>query len=272
MTNKFLQFAAKISVFVRAEKTFMRIGSKRRLSLRVRLSAALAAATLPFAFVFLFADLWVYQPLQVELRALSSDIEHRWESVGRLQLALTRSAMPVNDYLIHGRVGERSQFQRLAAQVEAAFAALSANTPFVHKTERELLDTLRERWRLVRLRGEQILQLDEAGRYSMRAADTMENFDAELDLIVDASDELLEHVRAELQQARAKTELRGARLNWFVTLAAAMATLITLSMVVYLNHTLQAPYARRAGDDLPDDDASLTPPDEPSPQRAAAKD
>jgi hypothetical protein len=251
----------------------MRIGSKPRLSLRVRLSAALAAATLPFAFVFLFADLWVYQPLQVELRALSSDIEHRWESVGRLQLALTRSAMPVNDYLIHGRVEERGQFQRLAAQVEAAFATLSANTPFVHKTERELLDTLRERWRLVRQRGEQVLQLDTPARYSIRTADTMENFDAELDLIVDASDELLEHVRAELQQARAKTELRGARLNWFVTLAAAMATLITLSMVVYLNHTLQAPYARRAGDELPEDnEAPLTPPAEPSPRRAAATD
>lgn len=245
----------------------MRIGSRRSLSLRLRLSLALAAATLPFAFVFLFADLWVYQPLQGDLRALSSDIEHRWESVGRLQLALTRSAMPVNDYLIHGRVKERGQFQRLASQVEAAFAALSANTPFVHKTERELLDTLRERWRLVRQRGEEILQLDAPSRRSMLAADTMEDFDAELDLIVDACDELLEHVRAELHEARAKTELRGARLNWFVTLAAAMATLITLTMVVYLNHALQAPFTERA-----DDDATLTPPVEPSPRRAAAKD
>jgi hypothetical protein len=226
-----------------------------RLPLRLRVSLALAAATLPFALVYLLADRWVYQPLQSEIRALSIEIEHRYESVGRLQLALTRSAMPVNDYLIHGRSEERGQYQRLSAQVDAAFAILNSNTPFVHKTERQLLDTLRERWRLVRQRGEQILQLDRKNRQSFLAADAMEDFDNELDLIVDASDELLEHVRAELQEARAKIELRGARLDWFVTLAAGLATVITLTMVLYLGQTLRAPFNERAEDEVPADDA-----------------
>lgn len=210
---------------------------------RWRLGALLALATVPFLLVLVLAYYWVLRPLDDELRLLSRDIETRFEGVARLQVALARAAMPVNDYLINGRVSERRQFQWQAGRVEAAFALLRGTIENEHRQEIEHVAALYERWHRVSRQGEALLALDERARRENAAASAMKEFDATLDDIVDATDNLLAHVREELARARDALALRRERLTWFVVLALFLATMVTLVTVLALSQRLTRPDA-----------------------------
>lgn len=217
--------------------------------IRFRLGLLLGAAVAPFLVVLLMANFWVYQPLQREVSLLSRDIETRFDGVARLQLVLTRSAMPVNDYLIHGHESERREYQLLAGQVEAAFALVRASVSSVHPRVLERVDRLYSRWhQSVRL-GEAILGFPPGGRNSPLVAAAMEDYDRHLDQLVDDTGELLDHVRKELAQTRDQLESRRDRMTWFVLLAAFLATMVTLSAIMYLSQRVIPPLARRLQED-----------------------
>lgn len=212
---------------------------------RLQLGLLLAAAVTPFMLILVMAYFWVYQPLQDEVRLLSRDIETRFEGVARLQVALVRSAMPVNDYLIHGHEAERREYQLLIGRVEAAFALLRGSIDGVHKQELDHVASLYSRWQRASRQGESILTLDAQARRTPQAAMAMESFDANLDRLVDESDDLLDHVRKELGRSRDQLELRRERLTWFVTLSTLVATMITLATVMYLSQRVIRPLASR---------------------------
>ena len=213
-------------------------------SVRFRLGLLLAAAVLPFILVLLVAHFWVYQPLQADIQLLSRDIETRFDGVTRLQLILTRSAMPVNDYLVHGQAAERHEYLMLLGQVEAAFAVMRASVDGAHPIEHEELDRLYGRWRKASLIGEHILSYDQAMRRSPEAVAEMEGFDASLERLVDDVGTLLDRVRAELARSRDHLELQRERMTWFVVLSAFLATMVTLSATIYLSQRVIPPLAR----------------------------
>lgn len=201
----------------------------------------LAAAATPFLLVLLMAYFWVYQPLQEEVRGMSRDIEVRFESVARLQVALVRGMMPVNDYLIHGHEQERREYQLAVGRVEAAFALLRGTIESRHADELNQLGSIYQRWRAASALGDRILMVGSSQRHSPQAAIAMEQFDEQIDRLVDEADNLLEHVRKELAHSRAQLELRRERLTWFVALSALVATMVTLSAVLYLNQRVIRP-------------------------------
>lgn len=215
--------------------------SKRRLPVlpvRLRVGLALGVAVLPFMVVLLLAYFWIYLPLQAELRVLSHDVEVRFDSVSRLQVALTRATMPVNDYLIHGHEQERREFQLAGARVEAAFVALRSALADAHADERDKVEALYDRWKRVGRQGEAILSLVEKERKSPYAAMAMESLDAVVDKMVDEIDELLEHVRRELRYSREHLELGRERMTWFLTISIMIAAVVTLVTVVYLGQMI----------------------------------
>jgi hypothetical protein len=217
--------------------------------IRFRLGLLLGAAVMPFIGVLLMANFWVYQPLQEEVSLLSRDIETRFDGVARLQLVLTRSAMPVNDFLIHGHESERRQYQLLIGQVEAAFALVRASVTSVHPRELEQVDRLYARWQQSVRQGETILRLPLDARDSQALAVAMEDYDRHLDHLVDDAGELLDHVRKELARNRDQLESRRDRMTWFVLLAAFLATMVTLSATMYLSQRVIPPLARRLQED-----------------------
>lgn len=214
-------------------------GGKNLLSFeRVRFGVLLVLAVVPFVLVVAMAYFWVFRPLNDEVRLLSRDIETRFEGVARLQLALVRSAMPVNDYLIHGNEAEKREFQRLAGRVEAAFSVLRGSIEGQHVREIEHVDSLYARWRRASVEGEAILAVDPQARHRPEAAVAMETFDATLDGLVDEAEQLLEHVREELSRSRDELNLRRERLTWFVALSTLIATLVLLVSVLALSQRL----------------------------------
>lgn len=205
---------------------------------RLRLWLLLGAAVAPFIVVLLLANYWVYQPLQQEVSVLSRDIETRFDGVARLQLILTRSAMPVNDYLIHGHDSERREFQRLTGQVEAAFALVRASLSGIDRREVEHVDRLHGRWRQSMRAGEGILQSSRDERHTPAVAMAMESYDRHLDQLVDDAGELLDHVRSDLARSRDQLESRRDRMTWFVLLSAFLATFVTLTATLYLSQRI----------------------------------
>lgn len=209
-----------------------------QFTIRLRVGLALGVAVLPFMIVLLLAYFWVYQPLQHELRVMSRDVEVRFDSVARLQVALTRSTMPVNDYLIHGHVQERREYQVASARVEAAFIAVSSALSERHDAERATVSTLYERWKKAARQGEAILNLNDTERRTPFAAMAMESNDADIDKLVNEADLLLDHVRRDLQHSREQLEINRERMTWFLTLSIMIAAVVTLVTVVYLGQLI----------------------------------
>jgi len=220
-------------------------------TLRLRMGLLLAAAASPFLLVLLMAYFWVYQPLQDEVRGMSRDIEVRFESVARLQVALVRGMMPVNDYLIHGHEQERREYQLAIGRIEAAFAVLRGTIESRHVEELNHLAKIHQHWQAASQLGDRILMVNAEQRRSPQVAIAMEQFDEQVDRLVDQADDLLEHVRKELAHSRDQLELRRERLTWFVALSALIATMVTLSAVLYLNQRVIRPLEHLLDDERP---------------------
>lgn len=208
------------------------------LPIRIRVGLALGIAVLPFMVVLFLAYSWIYLPMQAEMRVLSHDIETRFDAVARLQVALTRATMPVNDYLIHGHLSERREFHLASARVEAAFVTIRNAMADAHQEEQGKIVQLYERWKSTSRRGESILNLGDAERRSAEAAMAMESLDAAIDRIVDEIDDLLDNVRRDLRESREHLEIGRERMTWFVTLSIMIAAVVTLVTVVYLGQLI----------------------------------
>ena len=222
-------------------------GLLRGLSRRVRLALAIVAAVLPFVAVLVFANLWVYRPLQQDIEVIADDIQSRFEDVSRLQLLLSRSAMPPNDFLIHGGNDERIRFELIAGQVESLFGQLIRNADFGHPNEKQRLSEMTQRWAVARQMGTVLLGWPVESRLTDGAA-AMERFDREVDQLTEEAESLLAHVRLELEAARDDALRRRHDLNRFVALATAMAGILTLLLVTLLTRdSRSAPVSSRSG-------------------------
>lgn len=216
------------------------------LSLRLRLVFALAAAVLPFAIVLVFANLWVYRPLQDDVQQLSDQMQRRFEDVANLQLLLARSAMPPNDYLIHGGQDERVRFELLAGRIESALKNLRQSVDPDHPSEVARVAEMLERWASAHAMGVALLQWDRA-RPVAEAARDMEAFDRRIDDLTEEAEALLAHVRVELEEARTRAVRRRHDLNRFVALSTVVAGILTVFLVAYLGRVITGPAARRPG-------------------------
>lgn len=203
-------------------------------TIRLRVGLALGLAVMPFMVVLVLAYVLIYQPMQQEIRTLSNDVERRFDDVSRLQVALARAAMPVNDYLINGLAQELRDFQLTGARVEAAFVSVRNSLADADKQDREKIDQLYERWKRSARQGEAILGFNDTARRSPHSAAAMKVFDAGINQVIDGADELLDHVRRDMQTARAQAEMRRDRMTWFLTITVMLATVVSLVAVMYL--------------------------------------
>ncbi len=218
----------------------------QRLSSRVRLSLALSAAALPFVTVLVFANVWVYGPMKDDLQVISDEIQARFEEVGSLQLLLAQSAMPPNDFLIHGASDERIRFELMAGRIESLFGDLMRSTSLSHGEEQRRLSDMVRRWAVARKMGDSLLTWPPATRLTEGAV-VMERFDRELDQLTEDAEALLAHVRVELEEARDASIKRRHDLNRFVALATAMAGILTLVLMALLGRGVGEPGTARSG-------------------------
>lgn len=220
-----------------------------RSSIRLRVALALGLAVLPFMTVLVLAYTWIYQPMQKEIAVLSRDVESRFDSVAKLQVALARAAMPVNDYLINGLPQEKRDFQLTGARVEAAFVAVRNSILAGHSREHQKIDVLYERWQRSYRQGDAILGFNDDARKTPHSAAAMKAFDSGINQLIDGADELLDHVRKDMHEFREQTQLRRDRMTWFLMITVMLATVVSLVAVVYLGQLIPNYHDRRDGID-----------------------
>lgn len=211
------------------------------LPVRVRLTIAFACAILPFVALFIYADVFYYRPLAKEVSLLSDQVETRFSAVSRLQLSLTRAAMPPNDYLIHGDSEEQRRFDLIAAEVDAVFTELGNAIGPDHGFETNKLITLKQRWAIARDLGTTILRWPPGDRTSPEAVEAMQFFDAELDRLAAEADALLVHLRNDLRASWRLTTERHQRLKQLLGVAAILAAMLAVLLATYISRTILRP-------------------------------
>lgn len=212
---------------------------------------ALACAALPFVTVLVFANLWVYRPMEDDLQVISDEVQARFEEVTRLQLLLARSAMPPNDFLIHGADDERIRFEIMAGRIESLFSNLLRHADLAHPDEEKRLTDMLRRWAVARKMGDSLLDWPAETRLTEGAV-VMERFDREVDQLTEDAESLLAHVRVELDEARNLSISRRHDLNRFVALATAMAGTLTLVLMALLARSPAVPgRPRKVGAEVP---------------------
>jgi len=102
------------------------------------------------------------------------------EIVSRLELALVRTIMPANDYLIHGNKEEKSIFEELKADADNCFSMLEEDTfHYYTKDEgREFLNRLKDQYAQIKVYSEMIFNLSNPignrdGAYIMEKMDLL---------------------------------------------------------------------------------------------------
>jgi hypothetical protein len=142
-----------------------------------------AATLLPIVSILLLVFLTSYRPVIHTLDRIMYETFNKAHPLHELQIALAKSVMPPNDYLIHGSADEKVEWDRLRATVEAKFDAVMAGLE--SEEEKQALLMIRAQWDEACLKGTRLFEFSVNSNVNQDAADAMEQFDAEVDVVTD---------------------------------------------------------------------------------------
>lgn len=209
------------------------------VSLRTRFALGLVTMLLPFLVAAAVGQFYLLPRLVGPLDDIVREFTEKLEPVTHLQKALLQSAMPVNDYLIHGHPDERRQFAELRQQVEQAFDEASPER-FTLAEKRALIRTARAEWGQALPLGERLLRLpDPVGNAA--AARDMERFDAHIDQAVSALDKTHDYFHQVLARNREQAAAARTRALWVTFDAFVVAGVVSLFAWVTLARSVTDP-------------------------------
>jgi len=209
---------------------------KRRLSIRARFGLGLSAVLLPFLLAAVVGQFHFMPRLHQSLEDVIREYTEEMEPVEQLQKALLKAAMPVNDYLIHGKIEERQRFAQLSHRVERAFDEASPDR-FTLEQERDLIGAARWEWEQARRLGEALLRLPKPVG-NATAAQTMERFDAHIDRAVDLLEQAHGIFHRVIDEDRARVRVIGQRAMYLTIVTFVLALGISLFASILLARPL----------------------------------
>lgn len=129
-----------------------------QISLRTRFTLGLGAVLLPFLLAAAVGLFYLLPRLVEPLEDIVREVAEEVNPVMHLQMDLLMTAMPVNDYLINGDLGESTQFAQLSRRVKLVFKE-AAPARFSRAQGRELIVSANREWLKARQIGETLLRL-----------------------------------------------------------------------------------------------------------------
>jgi len=178
-------------------KRFDLLAQLSRLSLLRRYELGLFMIVAPMAVVVIAGFFYVYMPMVAATDSLLHTVRNELDQVVELQIKVTQSAMPVNDYLIHGEKYELDNFRSQSQAVEEIFRTIRKELS--QEQERLLIDQAWKSWQKARGLGEGILRLANPVGNAL-GAETMEIFDQEIDKTVSIISQLDEISHLKIDQ------------------------------------------------------------------------
>ena len=155
--------------------------------LRVRLVSGQIAMLLTIVII----GLGSYYALQNTIAAFQGVVEKSMTEmhlIQDLQHSVLQASMPANDYLIHGRKGERQNFKRLSQQVNEYFKRLLSLSTLTQK-KRKLVEEAYKHWQHASALSNEILKLSRPVG-NRTAALAMEHMDKILDQAINILDDV----------------------------------------------------------------------------------
>lgn len=113
-------------------------------SIRFRFLIAISAMLLPLAVLGITSYFSINRVIDSVYNVVH-DPYNELELTARTEVAVLNALMPPNDYLVHGEVIERSNFERLSTEVEKAFDDLARGSGVGH-TNNESMMRARKNW------------------------------------------------------------------------------------------------------------------------------
>lgn len=208
-------------------------------SLRSRLMLWQLAVMLPLLLATLFHQFYLMPHLFTPLTEIAEEITEEVLLVKNLQLTLHLSAMPVNDFLIHGNRREIASFSSQRQRVDKEFSA-ARMAPFGEVHERQLIENAWQEWQQAKVLAAELLSMvDPVGKPGVGGM--MERFDAYIDtasanleeLYTLAHDEIIE-AQGEAREAHAKSQ-RVTIVSFIIALLFSLVIGSTLVRAILLN-------------------------------------
>lgn len=195
-----------------------------QLSIRKRLGLGVAILVLPLLVITFSGYLLLHYSLEM-VELMHEDVAEEFIPVTTLRERILRSVMPANDYLIHGNLNEREQFQLLRREVDHAFTTVLA-IRFTDPQKTIRIQNSHALWQKVVQLNHDILFLE----HPLGNASGASNME-QLDWLVDQIHSQLEYVSAlTINELRTRHELlHQMRLK---ISAVIIVFLITVSLVV----------------------------------------
>lgn len=154
---------------------------------------------------------------------------HEMVPIHELRLLMTRSAMPANDYLIHGNKMEREEFATISAAVDGALQQL-LNTSTLQVEKKAILDQLQLKWERNKQSAHDIL-FSENPVGDKVLAQKMEDYDRDVTALSNLLEEVDSIVHRKLQEyyESAVTERDRLLLNYSILIASSVCIVILAS-------------------------------------------
>lgn len=186
------------------------ISNTTQQGVRTRLNYILiiGLTVLPLASLLFLAMVFAYFPIMNGIDEIVVETRRHMIPVYRLQLAVSRSAMPPNDYLITGDLTEKQLFDETTLQVDHAFDSLNSyfsDESYSSHSHDQDLDGLREKWASIKRDGADLFGKHPGVTDELTSAQ-MEQFDQKIDqlnidlqqLVHDAED----HIRQDIERLK----------------------------------------------------------------------
>lgn len=192
-----------------------------RRSLRANLALGVTAMLLPWVMFVLLQGQLLFPRVIGTFESVVHKTGTEAQALTTLQTLLLKTAMPPNDYLIHGNPAELQRFANLGREVDRSFETVLGS--YLHSPEQRKLVTLaREEWLKAKRIGENLLALPNPLGNAAAVAD-MKRMDAHIDHAEDNLDRI-----HDLAQRRSTEQLDQARsvvqdVLFFITVIFSLA-------------------------------------------------
>ncbi len=156
----------------------------KHLSSSVGARTILATASMLVPMLLLAVSAFYYlTKIADDVGEAEEEARHELVPIVELQTLLLKSAMPPNDYLIHGNREEQVNFAQFTQQIDTAFDLLRAHH-FGEEQERSLLKQAWSHWDQARVMGTELVHVSFPLSDPQAMANQMGQFDATIDKVI----------------------------------------------------------------------------------------
>ncbi len=166
-------------------------------------------------------------------------IERQMNSVMRLNHLILKAPMPANDWLIHGDIKEKTNFENLSRQINDAFYATNSieyNDPRIYK----ILAQSKSEWIDARQKANKIFSIKTPRETSARAT-MMEDMDAQFDNIARHLDKAFTMIETDIKISHTAAHAAKKHIQMYAVVILLAGFIASIATAFFLSELILKP-------------------------------